>query len=124
MFFHIPVRLFDFRTLQTAGVSCAAYHAGLSSAERSQIHHQFLADELQVICATVAFGMGIDKPGKLHLKCAGLNNFSGTWLFYIGATSEDVRRIIHWCLPSSMESYTQQSGRAGMTCLLVMVYNY
>lgn len=75
------------RTLKDAGVACAAYHAGLGTSERSTIHHQFLADELQVVCATVAFGMGIDKP--------------------------DVRRIIHWCLPTSLESYVQQSGRAG-----------
>ncbi|XP_053990226.1 ATP-dependent DNA helicase RecQ-like isoform X2 [Hylaeus volcanicus] len=74
-------------TLKTEGLSCAAYHAGLSPSKRSTIHHKFMADDLQVVCATVAFGMGIDKP--------------------------DVRRIIHWCLPSSLESYAQQSGRAG-----------
>ena len=44
------------------GVKCGCYHAGLSPSLRSNIHHRFLRDELQCIVATVAFGMGIDKP--------------------------------------------------------------
>jgi superfamily II DNA helicase RecQ len=51
------------RALSSEGLSCAAYHAGLSPSKRSTIHHKFMADDLQVVCATVAFGMGIDKPG-------------------------------------------------------------
>ena len=45
-----------------AGVRCEAYHAGLSLGTRKSVHHKFLRDELQCIVATVAFGMGIDKP--------------------------------------------------------------
>lgn len=69
------------------GVRSAIYHAGMSMDRRKQAHHRFMRDELQCIIATVAFGMGIDKP--------------------------DVRRIIHYGAPKDIESYYQEIGRAG-----------
>lgn len=63
------------------------YHAGLSSKERTQAHYNFQNDKTQIIVATVAFGMGIDKP--------------------------DIRRIIHYNITGSLESYYQEVGRAG-----------
>lgn len=65
----------------------AAYHAKLDAAERSAVHAAFLAGELRVVVATVAFGMGIDKP--------------------------DVRAVVHLGAPASVEAYYQQAGRAG-----------
>ena len=64
-----------------------AYHAGMSNENRVCIHHDFLQDRVQIIVATTAFGMGIDKP--------------------------DIRRVIHFGPPSSFEEYYQQIGRAG-----------
>ncbi|CAE8639576.1 unnamed protein product [Polarella glacialis] len=69
------------------GVLAAAYHAGLSMAVRYEAHRAFLMDELQVVVATVAFGMGIDKPS--------------------------IRRVVHYGGVRSLEHYVQQSGRAG-----------
>lgn len=75
------------RELCALGVSCEYYHAGLSNKERRRVHHLFIRDEIQCIVATVAFGMGIDKP--------------------------DVRKIIHYGAPKDIESYYQEIGRAG-----------
>lgn len=69
----------------TKRLRVAAYHAGLDDSTRDRVHRQFQADELDVLVATSAFGMGIDKP--------------------------DIRRVIHWGLPTSMEAYYQQTGR-------------
>ncbi|RKO91598.1 P-loop containing nucleoside triphosphate hydrolase protein, partial [Blyttiomyces helicus] len=73
--------------LREQGVSSAAYHAGLLPSQRTQLHRKFMQDDLQVLVATSAFGMGIDK--------------------------RDVRRIVHYGVPMSIESYYQQTGRAG-----------
>ena len=69
------------------GLSCAAYHAGLPAERRSSVQRAFLAGELEVVVATIAFGMGIDKA--------------------------DVRSVIHLALPGSVEAYSQEIGRAG-----------
>ena len=69
------------------GLRAAAYHAGRSAAERDEVHRQFLAGNLDVVVATTAFGMGIDKP--------------------------DARFVLHADIPESLDSYYQQFGRAG-----------
>ncbi|MFQ2667177.1 ATP-dependent DNA helicase RecQ [Aeromonas caviae] len=73
--------------LQASGIRACAYHAGLDPALRSQIQHDFMAGRLHCIVATIAFGMGIDKA--------------------------DIRRVIHYDLPKSIENYSQEIGRAG-----------
>jgi ATP-dependent DNA helicase RecQ len=69
------------------GVRAEAYHAGLDRETRATVQRRFLADELQVICATNAFGMGVDKP--------------------------NVRTVVHASVPASLEAYYQEAGRAG-----------
>lgn len=69
------------------GVSAAAYHAGLPLAERQRVQEAFQHDELNVVVATVAFGMGIDKP--------------------------NVRYVVHYDIPRNIEAYYQETGRGG-----------
>ncbi|XP_029831379.2 Werner syndrome ATP-dependent helicase [Ixodes scapularis] len=76
-----------YKVLLNQGLKCAVYHAGLSLEVRKKSHADFLNDRVQVVVATVAFGMGIDKP--------------------------DVRRIVHYGAPRDIESYYQEIGRAG-----------
>ena len=73
--------------LQQAGINASAYHAGFDSDTRSQIQANFMAGNIQVIVATIAFGMGIDKS--------------------------DIRFVFHYDLPKSIENYSQEIGRAG-----------
>ena len=75
------------RRLRKAGVAAAAYHAGLPGPERTRVQEAFLRDEVRVVVATVAFGMGIDKP--------------------------DVRFVVHYDMPKNIEGYYQETGRAG-----------
>lgn len=73
--------------LQKKGIAAASYHAGMSTAEKKEIQDSFLRGDISVICATNAFGMGIDK--------------------------EDVRLVLHASIPGSLENYLQEAGRAG-----------
>jgi ATP-dependent DNA helicase RecQ len=74
-------------TLQAAGIDACAYHAGLLDSERTRVQDAFAAGTLRVVCATNAFGMGIDRP--------------------------DVEAVVHFAIPGSVEAYYQEIGRAG-----------
>ncbi len=73
--------------LEHAGVVAAAYHAGLGDRERTRVQDAFASGSLPVVCATNAFGMGIDRP--------------------------DVEAVVHYAIPGSVEAYYQEIGRAG-----------
>src|SRR5213080_1598970 len=75
------------RNLNEDGISAKPYHAGLTSSERTKHQESFLRDDVRVITATIAFGMGINKP--------------------------NVRFVVHYDLPKNLESYYQETGRAG-----------
>ena len=74
-------------SLRRSGVDAAAYHAGMGAADRASVQERFMTDELSVVVATIAFGMGVDKP--------------------------NVRFVIHSSVPGSLPAYIQESGRAG-----------
>jgi ATP-dependent DNA helicase RecQ len=87
--------------LKAAGMLADAYHAGLSDAERSRVQDGFASGALRVVCATNAFGMGIDRP--------------------------DVEAVVHVDIPGSLEAYYQEigrSGRDGRQAVATLLWNY
>lgn len=88
-------------TLQSAGMVAAAYHAGLRDVERTRVQDAFASGALRAVCATNAFGMGIDRP--------------------------DVETVIHVNIPGSLEAYYQEIGRAGRDgrpAIATLLWNY
>jgi ATP-dependent DNA helicase RecQ len=75
------------QALREGGLSAVGYHAGMAPDERASAQHRFMSDDAEVVVATNAFGMGVDKA--------------------------DVRSVWHWAIPTSVEAYYQEAGRAG-----------
>ncbi|HEV8118829.1 MAG TPA: ATP-dependent DNA helicase RecQ [Thermoanaerobaculia bacterium] len=88
-------------TLRAAGIEASAYHAGLEEHERTRVQNAFAAGRLPVVCATNAFGMGIDRP--------------------------DVEAVVHFEIPGSLEAYYQEIGRGGRDgrpATVTLLWNY
>ncbi len=73
--------------LRLEGLLAVGYHAGMAADERAAAQHRFMEGDAEIVVATNAFGMGVDKA--------------------------DVRAVVHWALPKSVEAYYQEAGRAG-----------